>query len=186
MPHAAPSIITELANSCVAYVERALGTRLDFTPETLPLLDHYVKSAAAEARQRPEASGLVARVIGAYLGEVMRRSYECWWHPVGDDVAGWQLRFAPVFLALSPFDMAAAALGIGVQDEALDAGFIIEEDEINDLGEHLARLPPVPEDEFFLPTTRFDVLEILVEQLKGRAVNQGLGEVAFDDDDYND
>src|SRR5687767_15165113 len=42
---AAPPAIQDLADACIRYVERAVGVRLDYTLETLPLLDHYLEHA---------------------------------------------------------------------------------------------------------------------------------------------
>ena len=41
----------------------------------------------------------------------------------------------------------------------------------------LSDLPPVTEEEFTLPTTRYEVIEIVVDQLKARANARGLGDV---------
>jgi hypothetical protein len=183
---ATPGLVADLAEGCVRFVERAVGVRLDYTPETLSLLDHYVTSAAEEARQRPEALNLVARSVAAYLGEVIRRRYGGWWHDEGDDVAAWTLRFEPVFMTLSPFALACVALGMSEEEAGLEAGLVIEAEELDEIGSHLAMLPPVPEDEFNLPSTRFDVIHIVIDQLKARAHKRGLGDVSFDDADYGD
>ena len=37
--------LDDLAHTCVAAVQRALGIELDFTQDTLPILDHYVSMA---------------------------------------------------------------------------------------------------------------------------------------------
>jgi len=81
----APAAVLDLAEACVRYVERAVGVKLDFTPETLPLLDHYIGGArdVLSGRARPtegaEPVDLVAQAAGAYLGEVIRRRHPCWW-----------------------------------------------------------------------------------------------------------
>ena len=185
-PRPAPPEVTELAEACVRFVHRAVGVTLDFTPETLSVLDHYVTSAALEAKGRPEALDLVARAVAAYFGEVIRRAYASWWHAGVDDIVSWQLRFEPVFLTLSPYALACSAMGLGEEVEGLgDAGLVIDEDEIDEIASHLAMLPPVPDDEFRLLTTRLDVIQIVVDQLKARAGKRGLGEVQFDDGDYD-
>lgn len=183
---AAPQAIDDLAKLCVASVDRAIGVQLDYGPETLSILDHYVRQAATtEAREgRHAALDLAARTVGAYFGEVLRRRFSAWWHPVGDDVAGWQLRFEDVFLTVSPYALACTALGLLEPDGIMEAGIVIEEEELDDIAEHLARLPLVTEEEFVAPSTRFDVLEIVVDQLKGRAHARGLGDVGYDDADY--
>jgi len=184
MPAAAPPDVAELSRACVEYVERALGVTLDATSDTLPVLDHYL----IEARRvdRPEAQELVARAAAAYFGEVLRGRFDCWWACVGDDVATYELRFGPVYLSVQPYALAATALGLGSDEERELAGLVIDEDELEIIGAHLASLPPVPEDEFARLTTRFDVLEIVVDQLKARAVARNQGDVFCEDADYTD
>ena len=41
MTTAPPPAVEEWTLTCLEYVRRALGVSLDFTPETLSLLDHY-------------------------------------------------------------------------------------------------------------------------------------------------
>ncbi|HEU4413099.1 MAG TPA: hypothetical protein VFS43_48100 [Polyangiaceae bacterium] len=167
------------------YVERALGVSLDYSPDTLSLLDHYTRSASADLAQRPEARRLVASAVAAYFGEVIRRRYEAWWHaPDAADPEGWQLRFDRIYLAIAPFAFAAAALD---PDEAAgEGGLVLDEAERDDVAERLALLPPVDPDEYRLPTTRYDVLEIVVDHLRARAEARGLGDVSLGDADYDD
>jgi hypothetical protein len=181
-----PEAVLELAEACVRYVERAVGVKLDYRPETLSVLDHYVRSAAGLG-ERPEASRLVAAAVGAYFGEVVRRQYEAWWHLPEGDPADWQLRFDRVYLALTPYVFAAAALELGGEtagDGLEDEGMALDPAERDDVAERLAALPPVDPDEYRLPTTRFEVIEIVVDHLRARSEAQGLGDVRLTDDDY--
>ena len=57
--------VQELADACVRYVRAAVGVELDYQPETLPALDHYVSSRRQEVAERPEAA--------ATAGEAKRR-----------------------------------------------------------------------------------------------------------------
>ena len=56
-----------------------------------------------------------------------------------------------------------------------------EEEEV--LG-RLARLPEVSDDEYYAPSTRFDVIELAVEALRARASKDGLADVRFTAEDY--
>lgn len=182
MQPAAPADVAELAGSCVEYVRRALGVTLDTTGDTLSVLDHYL--ADARRVDRPEAQEIVARAAAAYFGEVLRRRFDCWWSDQGDDITTYELRFGPVYLTVQPYALVATALGLGTEEDRELAGIVIDEDEIEIIGAHLAALPPVTEEEFTRLTTRFDVLEIVVDQLKARAVARGHGDVFFEDADY--
>src|SRR5262249_46544401 len=86
-----PALAVELAEACVRFVEAALGVRLDFSAETLPLLDHYVASRREELVAKPETIGLVARAAGAYFGELVRRQFHSFWHAPTDDPSSWEL-----------------------------------------------------------------------------------------------
>src|SRR5580692_10141085 len=105
-----PEQVRDLAEACVRFVERAVGVRLDYEPETLSLLDHYLVGARAAARERPEAGALVAHAAGAYFGEVVRRRYASWWRFEGDDPSGWRIELQPVYLSFSPVQLVADAL----------------------------------------------------------------------------
>ena len=74
-----PGKVIELAANCVRFVLANLKVELDFTIDTLPLLDHYIAEARASIKERPESLALTAHAIGAYLGEVIRRRHTCWW-----------------------------------------------------------------------------------------------------------
>jgi hypothetical protein len=191
MTSSPPASVLELADACVRYVERALGVTLDYAPETLSVLDHYVRSAA-DLGERPEARRLVASALAAYFGEVVRRRYDAWWHvPDGGDPSGWQLRFDRVYFALVPYAFAAAALDVApageVEEEGgEEGGMVLDPAEHDDVAERLAALPPVEPDEYRLPTTRFEVVEIVVDHLRARAEAQGLGDVHLTDDDYGE
>src|ERR1700690_1893831 len=51
-----PRAVAELAGACVRFVATRYGSTLDFSPETLSLLDHWLADARAEAKQRPEVT----------------------------------------------------------------------------------------------------------------------------------
>lgn len=179
------SSIDELAASCIEYVQRAVGVELDFTSDTLPILDHYLQDAGRSAQKRPETLELVAQTAGAYFGEVLKRRYDCWWNTDGEP-SSWVIRFRTVYLEICPHALIVAALGLPVPEDAPQVGFQIDPDDIEFIGAHLAALPPVTEEDFVRLTTRYDVLETVVDQLKARAVARNLGDVQFEDPDYDD
>lgn len=105
-----PKAVADLAEACVRYVERAVGVKLDFEPETLPLLDHYIEQARALVKEKPEMLSIVVQTGGAYLGEVVRRRHAAWWRADGADPTEWQVELEAVFLAFSPMRLVLAAL----------------------------------------------------------------------------
>lgn len=116
---APPTAIADLAASCVSYVKHGVGFTLDYEPETLPVLDHYVVLARKAANERTETAPLVAQAIGAYLGEVVRRKYGGFWR-TEDDPRSFRVELEPVYLVLRPIELAARALELPVEPRAAD------------------------------------------------------------------
>lgn len=184
-PAAPPDAVAELADACVRFVERKLGVRLDYSLETLPVLDHYLLEARAEVRDRPELAPLLVHAAGAYFGEVVRRRVASWWHMPSSDPASWQIQAEPVYLWFEPVGMAYDALLGGDRDEeGMMAKLEIEDEDRETLELRLSELPPVDEDEFYALSTRLEVIDIATDVIKARMVESGLGEVVFTAQDY--
>lgn len=166
-PPPPPAPIGEYAQTCSRYVQTALGLALDFEPETLPLLDHYLRQARDDSSRRPETLPLIATVAGSYLGELLRRRHACAWI-IEDpqEPLGWQLDFEGLDLAVFPIAIAREAL-TGVSDPELVVIALGEEDR-KLVAERLARLPAVREDDFFAPSTRVEVIDIAVDIMLAR------------------
>ena len=60
-----PEAVAELAAACVRFVATKYKVPLDFEPETLSLLDHYLEEGRKAAREKPETAALVAHAAGA-------------------------------------------------------------------------------------------------------------------------
>jgi hypothetical protein len=178
-----PDPIGELSQACVRFVQAALGVRLDFEPETLPVLDHYVATRRAELTDKPETMGLVARTVGAYFGEVVRRRVASFWHVASEDPSTWEIRLMPVYLAFHPVGVAYDAITHGDQDGPTEY-LRIEDEDREAIEIRLAELPVSSDEEFFSLSTRLEVLEIAVDAIKARMMSSGLGEVSFSDADY--
>lgn len=192
----APLQVAELAEACVRFVERAVGVKLDYQPETLPLLDHYIDQAREVVKEKPEMLSIVAQASGAYFGEVVRRRYASWWRIESDDPSDWQIELENVFLAFSPVRQIVAALLRGVEqsgetgDEGLEgevdmAQLTLEEEDRAAIYARLADLPPVTEREFCAPSTRLEVIDIAVEALRAKHLAEGEEiEARYSPEDY--
>ena len=125
----------------------------------------------------------VAPAVGAYLGEVMRQEFGAEWFADGSHES-WRLYFHNVFLAFNPIGMAREA--ILMKDEGgFHAHLVLDPAEREAIDERLAVMPDVDEDEYYLPTTRFDVITVVVETLRARAEASGTGGVTFSREDYD-
>jgi hypothetical protein len=178
----APPQVGELAAACVRFVATRYGTMLDFEPETLSLVDQWVRDARLELKARPEAADLVQSAAGAYLGEVIRRAFGARWFAEGDH-SGWRLYLSTVYCAFNPLGMVREAL-LGEPAEGWNAHFELDPGERDAIEARLAALPPVDEDEYYAPSTRFDVVSIVVEALRDGMRARGLADVRFTPDDY--
>lgn len=111
-----PAEVVEYADQAVQYVRRALGITLEYDSETLPVLDHYLRSVPGE---NAAAAHLVAATAGAYFGEVVKRRLGGAWDLPSRDPGSWRL-VLPTGLWFSPAAMALAVIvGSDEEDGAL-------------------------------------------------------------------
>jgi len=188
--------IEALALRCQAHVKNRLGLELDFQNETLSLLDHFIVDLAREEGEgtvpppgdprRAQLIHLLAPTIGAYFGEVICRLYPCRWRCASDNPRDWLLEFEHVPLRFNPVGAAAEALVEQYVEESWNSSISTAPEEMEALGERLAAAPPVPENEFFALTTRFEVLQIAQEWLRARQLHSsGTSPKYFTSKDYD-
>jgi len=179
---APPEAVLELASGCVRFVAGRYGVTLDFTQDTLPLVDQYVRDARGDAAQRPETLALLAASVGAYLGEVMRREHGAFWFAEGDHPA-WRLYFTHVYLACNPLGMVLEALDPELA-EGWHAHFEIDPADADVVASRLAAIPEVEAEVYSLPSTRMEALTIVHEALRANMEAQNVADVRFGPDDY--
>lgn len=178
-----PAEVRDLAAACVRYVAARYGVTLDFRPDTLSFLDQWLRDARADADGRPEALELAQSTAGAYLGEVMRRQFGGeWW--IEADRSGWRLCLTTVYCAFNPIGMAREALLLEAA-EGWRAHFELDPAERDAIDARLATLPAATADEYYAPSTRFDVLWIVVDALRAGMRSRGLDGVRFAPEDYS-
>ena len=165
-----PPHVAELAVACIGYVQRSLGVELDFTPETLPLLDHWLRQAKTEVRsldvdkrEEPLIEAVVAPA-GAYVGEVARRLVRArWFCPPGEHRL-WRIELTEVFLSFNPVGLALEAV-LGKEAEGFGAFFRVHPNDRAIAERAVANLPEVDEDEYYAPSSRIEVLQIVADAL---------------------
>ncbi len=164
-----PDHVRELALGAVQFVQRATGVQLDFDPETLPLLDHYL-SSVSEASEAVLA--LVAPAAGAYFGEVVRKVFPARWSAPGEDYAVWRIEFSPCFLHFNPVAFAHEAIHARELIEG-GTGFGVNSDDVDTVRQSLEVLGTVSEEDYFKLSTRFEVLTSVVDRLIASATARG-------------
>jgi hypothetical protein len=178
----APPRVAELAAACVRFVASRYRATLDFTPDTLSLLDQWLHDARAEPHAVSDVVELVQSSAGAYLGEVFRREFGAQWFAEGE-LSGWRLYLSRVYCAFNPIGMAREALLLDTA-EGWHAHFELDPAERESIDARLAALPPATDEEYYAPSTRFDVLSIVADALRAGLRSRGLGDVRFTAEDY--
>lgn len=179
-----PEPIADYVSACLDYVRRALKMELDFTPETLPLLDHYATLSRETIRERPELGPLIAQAMGAYFGEVVRARLGGFWRVPTINVHDWAICTSSVFLWFNPIGVAYDALSSGTEHDGPRSLLRVSPEDHEFLAQRLAALPPLPEDEYFLFSSRFEAIEVAVEALHARLVDGGYEGTEFTLEDY--
>jgi hypothetical protein len=177
-----PARVLELAAACVRFVQGKYGVPLDFTSETLSLVDQYVRDARKEILLLPSSGELISLSIGAYLGEVLRRTFGAEWEAEGEP-STYRLCFSNVYMWTNPIGMAREAL-TSLPEDGWNAHLSTRGEDRIELEARLKSLPEVDEDEFYLPTTRFDSVHIAFESLRARAIARGESAKRYRADDY--
>jgi hypothetical protein len=178
-----PSLIEELSEACRQYVLSTVGVELDYTPETLPVLDQYLSVARAGMAERPELAPLVTRAAGAYFGRMIADLLDGFWLHADADVDRWRVCASPVFLAVNPAGIVAEALA-GDSDATPNGKLLLAREDEALVARRLEAAPPLPEDEYFLLSTRLEALELALEALS--TDQGGLGTATFTAEDYAD
>jgi len=178
-----PGKVLELSAACVRFVMAKFKVEPDFTRDTMPVVDHYVEDARASVKDRPEAMAVIAHSVGAYIGEVARRSHACWWRIDHADPGAWRLEFRNVYLSFYPVQVVYTAL-TREDDASSFSGFEMPDADRDALLARLSELPPVSDTEYFAPSTRLEVLDIAVDALLAKRANDPSFTRPFGPDDY--
>jgi hypothetical protein len=162
-------------------VAAALQVAPDLTPETLPLLDAFLRTtvatAAAEERNR------LLEDVACYFGEVVRQRLGGHWALLGPGPREWRVELEACFLHFSPIGMAGEAL-LGCESSEFDGAFDTLEAVRPDLAERLEEAPPLAEREYYSLAGRIEVLEIVADWLIGRAQASDGEPVRYTREDY--
>jgi hypothetical protein len=184
----APVSIADLASLCVRFVERAVGVRLDYGAESLPLLDHYLANARGVLVDRAghdgpaeESREVVLQAAGAYLGEVIRRRHPAWWRLSADPLEH-RLELHQAWIVVRPMSLVSDALRADLESShgSLD-GIDLEPEERPMVEARLRELPPVELEEYVAPSTRVEVLDIVVDALRAQTLDSDGLELEPDD-----
>lgn len=181
MDEAVPARVREYADQVVAYVRRAIGVALEYDSDTLPLLDHYIRTLDPEGDTpvKPETIALVVSTAGAYFGEVVRRRLGGRWEATAANDIEWRV-VLPTGLNFAPAGIVAAAIA-KADLEDLDSEFEAPPRMRPYVQQALERMGEVSVEDYYSLCGRLDTLEHLHEVLVAVAA-QMMGPAASDDD----
>jgi hypothetical protein len=192
-PNDAPELIERLAERCLVHVKNRFGFELDYTPDTLGVVDHFVEQLAVEEaggnvpppghKHRSHLVHLIAPTVGAYFGEVIRGCFKCRWRLGDGNPQDWLLEFEEFFLRFNPAGAAAEAV-FQQPVEAWSGALATAPGQIATLHARLAAAPPLPEDQFFSLATRHEVLQIVDDWLRQQSAVED-GPLCCTEDDYD-
>ena len=173
-----PARVHEYAEQAVEYVRRALGVKLEYDSDTLPLLDHYLRTVP-QGEDQAAARQLVILTSGAYFGEVVRRRLGGRWE-TAEKEAQWRV-VLPTGLHFSPLGFVASAI-MRTESEDIDAAIDAPPRMRPYLQQALQRMGDVSEEDYYSLCGRLDTLEHLHEVLVAVAA-QMMGNAADEPDD---
>lgn len=189
-----PARVREYADQTVAYVRRALGVTLEYDSDTLPLLDHYLRTIDSDVSEgQPATVALVVATSAAYFGEVVRRRLGGRWELAADEVesasgeaARWRI-VLPTGLNFCPAGFVAAAIVQADLDD-LDSEFDAPPRMRPYVQQALERMGEVSVEDYYSLCGRLDTLEHVHEvlvavaaQMMGNATDEDVPDVATDE-----
>lgn len=168
-----PPRVQEYADQVVTYVRNALGVTLEYNSDTLPVLDHYLKTVQGA---QPATLQLVVITAGAYFGEVVRRQVGGRWELIGEEKE-WRM-VVPTGLNFAPAGIVAAAIAqadLADLDSEIDAPARMK----TYVQSALSRMGEVTAEDYYSLCGRLDTIEHLHEVLVAVAA-QMMGDVEDD------
>ncbi|MFK7986554.1 MAG: hypothetical protein AB8I08_11070 [Sandaracinaceae bacterium] len=159
-------VVQDLALGGFRLVKESLDFELDFTPETLPVADHYLREFRGDGKIDEKALQLVGPCLGAYFGEVVRRSLPGFrWHLPEDDYPRWRLEGVPFFLAFNPIGVVLEAIyGDPIAGWGAHFALLNEQQEI--IEQALEVSGPVRAEDYHRLAVRHEVLVQTVTRLE--------------------
>ena len=172
-----PAKVAQYAAQVVEYVRRSLAGILEYESDTLPVLDHYLRTVD-EGAATTATIELVVATGAAYFGEVVRRQLGGRWEAAEADATRWRFNLS-TGISFSPAAFVAAAIHRSNKQSLVDVDTDLDAPPRmrTHLQAALLRMGAVTEDEFYSLCGRLDTLEHVHETLVGVAA-QMLGDSA--------
>jgi len=165
-----PAVVEDLALGAFRLVKQSLDLELDFSMETLPILDHYLASLREADDGEPDEKliAVVGPCAGAYFGEVCRRTLTGLAWSLPDDpheYRDWRIEAHAHDLSFNPI---GAALEAVFAEPFADwhAHLELPKEGRMKVDAALDAAGPVREDDFFRLAIRHEALELALSALR--------------------
>lgn len=165
-----PAVVEDLALGAFRIVKQALDLELDFSMETLPILDHYLSTLPDGDDGEPDQKQLavVGPCAGAYFGEVCRRTLTGLAWSLPDDAQEyreWRLEAPAHDLSFNPIGAALEEV-FGEPLADWHAHLELPNEGRKKVDAALEAAGPVREDDFFRLAVRHEALELALSALR--------------------
>jgi hypothetical protein len=176
-----PPEVADMVQMARQSVKKIIGIEPDLTPETMPLVDEYLRQMSPDAPE--EVQSLLLAAVGCYFGEVLRRLLNGRWALRGPSPAEWHIELEHCFLHLNPVGMAGEVF-TGVESEKYDGSFATLDELRDGLAQMLQEAAPLSEEEYYSLSGRIDILQLAVDWLTARQLASGKPMPHFTPEDY--
>jgi len=179
--HSVPAAVDDLIAMARKNVAKVIGIEPDFSPETLPLVDQYLRQVPRDTPK--EVQTLILAAVGCYFGEVTRRKFNGRWNLSGSSPPGWRIELESCPLCFWPVGMTGEIFA-GTQTEDYDGSFVTADEFCEGLEAMLSAAPPISEEEYYSLSGRIDILHLAADWLTGQSLSSGKPHQPYSTDDY--
>ena len=165
-----PREVQDLVETAQRAVAEVVGVEPDLTPETLPLVDRYLRVVAPDTHE--DVLEPVLASVGCYFGEVVRRKLNGRWAILDGGPGKWRVELTNCFLHFRPVGMAGEVY-LQAQSEHYDGSFATLDEHSDAMAEMLGEAAPRTEEEYFSLSGRVEVLQLAADWLVGRLLAKG-------------
>ena len=169
-----PEEIYQLTERCRAHVHKRFAIELDFSSETLSVLDFFVEEMVKDENQgnspkpgdarRMNMVQLFAPTLGAYFGACLLQQFGGRFRHTEKDFTNWRFEFDSFFLRFNPAAVAASVIA-RKEIDGLSPALIASAKQMPLLQERFDAAPDIPEDDYFSFCTWFESIQIANEFL---------------------
>ncbi|MBN2526823.1 MAG: hypothetical protein JXR76_10545 [Deltaproteobacteria bacterium] len=177
-----PEEIYRLTERCRTHVFKRFSLDLDFSSDTLSVLDYFVTELVTEENKgtcppaghvsRMNMVHLFAPTLGAYFGALLANQFGGRFRHTDKDITAWRFEFDSCFIRLNPVAVAASVIAQQEVD-GLSAILLSSAKLMPKLQERFDAVPEVLDEDFFSFCTWYESIQIANEFLAEVSLKDG-------------